>query len=190
MPPNPRFKDGLKLSMLGGSLLGVPQSGLPDRTFARSQGCWNCIHAKSPVDRWLQKRAQKLEYAVRVALQSQLGESDPQVIPIRRQIDQFDGMIARREVFACDVGRTQNRKGGTEPVGDFVASAFLCDRWTGRDGASLARDGSKLDDLPEELRDKIDGPEPTSLAKLNEKIIVDDDDDEEWIVEKTPGELS
>jgi hypothetical protein len=159
MPPNPRLKDGLKLS-----LLGVPQAGLPDRTFTRGQGCWNCIHAKSPVDRWFAKRSQKLAYAQRIALQNTLmGENDPEVVQIRREVELIDANIAQGQISICDVGRTANG----EPVGDFVVNAFLCDRWTGRDGASLARspDG-KLDDLPEELRDKIDGSEPTTIAKL------------------------
>jgi hypothetical protein len=135
MPPNPRNKDGLNLSMLGGSLLGVPQSGLPDRTFTRGQGCWNCINAKSPIDRWFDKRHQKLAYAQRIAIQSQAGENDSEVVRIRRQVEQIDAQMAQQTMFVCNVGRTADGN----PVGDFVASAFLCDRWTGRDGASLAR---------------------------------------------------
>lgn len=161
MPPAPRLKNGLQAS-----LLGVPQAGLPDRTFARGQGCWNCIHAKSPVDRWLTKRATKLAYAVQIALQSPNKEDDPEVVAIRRQVDQIDGHCRRKEIYTCDHGRTADG----QPVGDFVASAFLCDQWSGQVGASLARaDNGKLDDLPEELRDKIDGSQPMSLADFKAK---------------------
>ncbi len=161
MPPAPRFKNGLQAS-----LLGVPQAGLPDRTFTRGQGCWNCINARSPIDLWKEKRAAKLAYAVQISLQSQQGEDDPEVVAIRRQVDQVDGHCARKEIFTCGQGRTADG----QPVGDFIASAFLCDRWSGQVGASLARaDNGKLDDLPEELRDKIDGSQPMSLADLKAK---------------------
>ena len=163
MPPKPRRPDGLKLSLHGGTLLGLPQAGLPDRTFTRGQGCWNCTNAKSPIDRWFEKRSAKLAYATQIALQALDGESDPAVVKIRREIEQFDGMCAKHEMFVCAVGRTADG----QPVGDFVASAFLCERWSGRVGASLARaDDGRLDDLPEELRDKID-PSATIVNKLD-----------------------
>lgn len=145
---------------------GVPQAGLPDRTFTRHQGCWNCVHAKAPFERWLEKREAKLALGLQIALQSDLRESDPVVVRIRREVDMIDGAVARHEVFICDHGRTADGN----PVGDFVTSAFLCDRWSGRDGASLARaDNAKLDELPEELRERIDGPEPLTPAQVAAK---------------------
>lgn len=145
------------------SLNGVVSAGMPDRTFVRGQGCWNCIHAKDPAPRWLDQRQQKLDYALRVALQTPRGENDPEIVKIRRTVEMIDGAVARGDVFVCAKGKTANG----EPVGDFVTSAFMCDRWSGRDGASLARaDDGKLDELPEELRERIDGPDPINVAQL------------------------
>ena len=39
---------------------------------------------------------------------------------------------------------------------------YLCDHWTGVEGSSLATAGHKLDKLPEELREELDGPAPKS----------------------------
>lgn len=145
------------------SLNGVLQAGMPDRTFVRGQGCWNCVHAKPPGPRWFDQRQQKLDYALRIALQSQLKENDPEVVKIRRTVEMIDGAVLRGDVFVCDVGKTA----AGEPVGDFVTSAFLCGRWSGRDGASLARaDHGKLDELPEELRERVDGSAPISVTQL------------------------
>jgi hypothetical protein len=156
--PNPRPGSSLE-----NSLNGVASAGLPDRTFGRGQGCWNCIHSKDPVNRWFDKRPGMLARGVHLAEQSLMGEKHPIVIQIRRAVAAVDQAIAHRGLFVCDVGLTATG----EPVGDFVASAYLCSRWTGRDGASLARgpDG-KLDDLPEELRDKLDGSQPFDLEKF------------------------
>lgn len=148
------------------SLLGVPQSGLPDRTFVRHQGCWNCVNAKTPVDRWRAKREQKLNYALQIAAESFLGENHPEVVKVRRTVELIDDAVRQGSIFVCDVGRTATG----EPVADFTTSAFLCDRWSGRDGASLARaDNGKLDELPEELRERIDGPDPITPAQLIEQ---------------------
>ena len=40
--------------------------------------------------------------------------------------------------------------------GDFVDCRYLCDHWTGRDGASVATAGKPLDKLPEEVREDIE----------------------------------
>jgi hypothetical protein len=142
---------------------GVQRAGLPDRVFTRSQGCWNCINAQTPVDRWFDKRAALLDQAIGIATSDARGEQHPKVINIRRAILTIDQAVAGRLVFVCDKGITERG----DSVGDFVSSAFLCSRWSGRDGASLARnEDGKPDVLPEELREIVDGTEPTTPDQL------------------------
>lgn len=40
------------------------------------------------------------------------------------------------------------------PKGDFVEYRFLCDQWSGVEGASVATEGHELDKLPEELAEE------------------------------------
>lgn len=149
---------------------GVAVAGLPDRTFTRAQGCWNCINAKDPettARRWFDHRERMLDRAMAITLNSPLGERDETVVRIRRVVEASDQAIAGRKLVACDVGITEKN----EPVGDFVASAFLCRKWSGRTGHSLARhDDGKPDTLPEELREIVDGSAPISANNLLKKI--------------------
>lgn len=173
--PLSRLKGSLAQSLLGGGANGPELAVLPDRTFERSQGCWNCIHAQSPIDRWMGKdadgkggvRGQMLSRAAKLAVNSPRGERADAVVRIRRAVERIDFTVMHQLCFVCDHGVTEDRN----PVGDFVASVFLCDNWSGRDGASLARrsDG-KLDDLPGELRDKIDGSGPMNAEEYIEKL--------------------
>lgn len=144
-----RLQDGL-ITALDSSANAAP---MPGRTFERTQGCWNCIHAKSAKERWAQIREAKLNEGVRLALElkSQGGEDHPKVVAIRRYVEMMDQMIPAS--ITCDVGETAKN----EKVGDFVANSFLCHKWTARDGASIARAGAKADLLPEELQERVDG---------------------------------
>jgi hypothetical protein len=90
-----------------------------------------------------------------VSLQSNntQGEDHPHVVNIRRMVNNLDHMVASRVVGVCGGnGRTADG----QPVGDFVAHSFLCDRWSGVQGASMAREGGKIDDLPEEVAQRLD----------------------------------
>ena len=55
-------------------------------------------------------------------------------------------MVAKDAIGMCLVG-------GAE--GDFVDCRYLCDKWSGRDGSSLATSGKPLDKLPEELKEDM-----------------------------------
>jgi len=135
------------------------------RVFSRGQGCWNCIHSNSGNDFWTEKRQKDLELALKTSLISPMGEEDPKVVNIRTMVDKVDHGVASGALLRCTKGRTADGK----DVGDFVVHNYLCDRWSGKQGASLAREGGKADILPEELADKIDG-KPTSLADLLAKV--------------------
>lgn len=100
---------------------------------------------------WNQKRQQDLEHAARVALQSPMGEDDPEVVNIRNLVDGIDKGIASWNLTKC-FGGGVDANGNS--VGDFVKSNYLCRKWTAKTGASVARAGQKPDDLPMELEDK------------------------------------
>lgn len=146
-------------------LEGVPQAGLPDRTFERGTGCWNCIHAKPALDFWTKRRQAVLAKGMDLALHAPRREDDPRVCKLREHVDQIDHAVAQGRLVTCHIGRTANGN----PVGDLIADAFMCDRWTGRDGASLAKINGKIDVLPEELRYEIDGDEPLTISAFNER---------------------
>ena len=59
----------------------------------------------------------------------------------------FNNMMARGAIGICMVGGAK---------GDFVDCRYLCDKWSGREGSSLATSGKPLDKLPEELRSELD----------------------------------
>jgi hypothetical protein len=136
----------------GNSIL-VPQ----ERVHERAQGCWNCIHMRAAKPFWNEQRQSNLQIAVGIAKDSILGENDQKVINIRRMVDYTDNLVAQALVVQC--GKTPKGKTAYgDPVGDLVANAYLCDGWSGAQGASVARAGGALDKLPEELVEIMDGP--------------------------------
>jgi hypothetical protein len=143
------------LSRFGSALVGAfdPSTGLNGRTFERTQGCWNCVHGnyERAKEKWMQKRHQDLARATGIATSSPLGEQEPRVVNIRRLVDQIDHGIFSGSLTTCTgpgVDANEN------PVGDFVKNNYLCHKWTGAVGASVAREGQKTDPLPMELEDK------------------------------------
>jgi len=162
--PLPRVK-----SSLFESLHGVQQSRLPDRTFERGTGCWNCIHAQSAADFWNQRRQAVLTKAMQISIESPKGGNDPAAKQLCSRVDQIDQAVQQRKLIRCTKGIVANGN----PVGDLVADAFMCERWTGRDGSSLAKIEGKVDLLPDELRERIDGPDPIDPNKI--KIIKSED---------------
>lgn len=143
------------LKTLGPALSGAldPQTGLTGRRHERTQGCWNCIHGDFDKAReyWKQKRQQDLAVAAQIALEGGQGEEHPRVVNIRRMVDAVDVGLATYNLTHC-TGKGKDANGN--PVGDFVKSNYLCTNWTAKQGASVAREGQKADDLPMELEDK------------------------------------
>ena len=146
------------LKTLGPALNGAldPQTGLVGRRHVRTQGCWNCKHGAGPAfdkakEVWQGKRQQDLAKATEISIASPLGEEDPTVKNIRHMVNLVDHGLASGNLTMC-TGKGRDAKGN--PVGDFVKSNYLCDRWSGATGASIAREGQKADDLPMELEDK------------------------------------
>lgn len=136
-----------------------------DRIFERTQGCWNCKHSESANKFWTVRRQQDLKRAAHlVQMFPRQGENHPQVVNIRRMVDLADHAIAMHEMVRCTNERARTAK--NEPIGDLVASNFLCSQWSGAQGASIARAGQKADPLPEELVEKLDGNGPKTLQEV------------------------
>lgn len=128
-----------------------------DRIVERTQGCWNCVHfnlEKAKNHWWEKARQDLLNKATTLAVSSPLGESHPKVLAIRQMVPMVDGGIERHEWGMCRVGKQPDGS----PVGEFVHRVYLCQIWTGAEGASVAREGQKADMLPEEVMDRTFDP--------------------------------
>lgn len=135
---------------IASKLVGVGK----DRIAIRTQGCWSCTHwdmEKAVSLWWKEARANMLAQAADLAIKSPQGENHPKVRSIREMVPKIDASMTAGEWGACSVGKTATG----EPIGTNVASTYLCDQWTGKVGASVAREGQKADALPEELMDRM-----------------------------------
>lgn len=137
----------------------------PERTFTRGQGCWNCKSYENgnlAKQHWQVHMAARLNDLRTAAPMSLLGDMEhPEGVlpsrqdPRRKQLRQMGKAIEVGVVGMCMKGARPDSMGG--PSGDFVEHRFLCDRWDGVTGASVARAGGAQDKLPDEL--KIDAEE-------------------------------
>lgn len=140
-----------------------------DRVVERGRGCWNCIHydCGDAAKEYYRIRigAEKRALALRAIERGDIGAASggPLTIgaftrqsalerPGRHVVDArfalWDAKIASGEIGLC-------MNDGTDT--DFVHRMCLCVKWSGRQGSSLATEGKKLDLLPDELRDVVDG---------------------------------
>lgn len=130
----------------------------PERTFERGRGCWNCIsyeNGELSRQNWGTHKL-RLNHSLSVSAPlTRLGDMEnpqPSGTDARRQqIDQMDKAVKLGVVGMCMKGARPASLGG--PEGDFVEHRFLCDRWDGRQGSSLATSGKPLDKLNDELAD-------------------------------------
>lgn len=142
-----------------------------ERVITRNAGCWNCIFMRDASEFWfgdktkgtLGRRDENLNRAVAIAVDSPLGENHPKVLNIRRMVEFCDSGVRAKAMIRC-AGSGVNGK--NEPVGELVANSFMCRKYVAATGASLAREGQRINDLPEEIREKIDGPDP--VVRLEE----------------------
>jgi hypothetical protein len=126
-----------------------------ERLVVRSQGCWNCTHFSKEKAKdlwWNEARAAQLNRAVKLALESPLGENSMPVKNIRAMIPVIDKAIEEGRFGRCSVGKQPD---GT-PVADFIEQGYMCQMWTGAEGASVAREGATLPEkLPEEVMERL-----------------------------------
>jgi hypothetical protein len=93
--------------------------------------------------------AQATELALKAAGEGDLrGSEHPGVKQIVKTTMDAGRAIGRGKFGICTRGGAKS---------DFVEDVFLCPKWSGKTGASVARAGGALDLLPDELRDKVDG---------------------------------
>lgn len=163
----------------------VPQ----DRIFERTQGCWNCVHKSDPKPFWNERRQKDLQRALDISLASKAGENHPKCLNIRHMVDKIDNLVAAGALVSCGTNLVRpGRSADGQPVGDLIAPNYLCEKWTGAQGASIARAGQGPDPLPEELADKLGDalPDPEKLAQdvrdyeaaTGMKAVLTDDDKE------------
>lgn len=133
-------------------LLGLDSSHIKERT----QGCWNCTHwsSEKAIELWWNGARQAM--AARGAeIAATAGIDDPRVQALKKDLPELDiGMETKLYGVCSGKGVTYKDVGGRkvkEPVGSFVQSAYLCEKWTGAQGASIAREGQKADLLPGEV---------------------------------------
>lgn len=132
-----------------------------DRTFSRTQGCWNCKHSGSATAFWTEARQRDLATAIGIAQDDPQGEESLKVKNIRHMIDTTDHQVALGTLIRCSHGRKPNG----DPVGDLVAHNYLCSRWSAK-ATGLDRDIGKTDKLPEELVEDLDGKGPKEVSNL------------------------
>ncbi len=97
--------------------------------------------------------------AFQFAQQPRLGENDPRVVNIRRWIALGDDAFRTHKAIHCDVGVTATG----QQVGGVTPANYMCSKWKGLEGASLAKINGRVDMLPEELLFEVDGGKPTVL---------------------------
>lgn len=138
-----------------------------ERVITRNAGCWNCTFRRDANEFWFGdktkgtfgRRGENLNKALTIAMESPMGENHPKVVNIRRMVEFVDPQIKMGMMVRC---------GGGYDKSELIANTFMCERYVGATGASVAREGERINDLAEEIRDKIDGPDP--VAKLNALI--------------------
>ncbi len=119
-----------------------------DGAITRNRGCWNCKHWENQdkaIQFWQSRRRIDLDYALAISKVDPLKEEAPQVVSIRRMVDLVDNSIAQGVFGLCLSGKG---------LSDFTHNAYLCDGWSGKEGSSVATSGTKVDLLPEELKER------------------------------------
>ncbi len=139
----------------------------PERTVNRGRGCWNCKgynNSELARQHWGTHKLRILASFAGTASLVRLGEQEkpvPGTADARLdQVTSWDKAVKIGVVGMCLKGARPASLGG--PEGDFVEHRFLCDRWDGVQGSSIATSGKPLDKLNDELMD-------IALDKANKK---------------------
>jgi hypothetical protein len=117
-------------------------------TVERTQGCWNCksFSLEGGQKLWKIKRQNDLATAARLAVEDAEGEDSVRVTNIRKMVNTIDHGIALNMIGTCMIGASE---------ADLVVNSYLCDKWNGAQGASVARAGARPDKLPGELMEDM-----------------------------------
>jgi hypothetical protein len=68
-------------------------------------------------------------------------------------VERFEAAIRHGDALLGQMALCNERS--SPKYGTYVSNKYLCDRWSGAQGASVARAGGRADDVPEEMVDKI-----------------------------------
>ena len=100
------------------------------------------------------QQGHSMEHATNMALEV-VGASTPAAQGALQEARRTQARFAVFDVAsqAGEIGICMKGGSGT----DFVHHAYLCDKWSGREGHRIATEGHAPDKLPEELREEIDG---------------------------------
>lgn len=130
----------------------------PERTFTRARRCANCTAFETGAmshQQWnIHRKARQDDYLKTMPISRLADMEKPNWSPGEmsdarlQQLMQMDQMIAHGQAGLCMKGARPKELGG--PEGDFVHAEFLCDRWTGAEGHTVATHGH-TDKLNEEL---------------------------------------
>jgi hypothetical protein len=135
----------------------------PERTFTRARRCANCTAFETGSmshQKWNEHRKARQDDYLRTIPVGRLADMEkPEWSAAEmkderlQQLHTMDHMIAQGIAGLCMKGARPKADGG--PEGDFVHCDFLCDRWVGREGHTVATTGHQ-DKLNEELYEIAD----------------------------------
>jgi hypothetical protein len=146
-----------------------------DRIVERGRGCWNCtgfdLDGEVTMAAWNDDKAAHLAELLSIARGQPHPErfvkwldrlaANPAGIHVEltdaphverakrlvKMVDRMDHAVAQGAFRVC------LRGGGADRGGKYLSVKYLCDKWCGRTGSSVATSGKPLDLLPDELRD-------------------------------------
>jgi hypothetical protein len=120
-----------------------------DRVIERGRGCWNCKSFENGAlsrQHWATCRASEEQAIIArggdLVLPRLAVMEDPVVKETNARFEWMDNLIKMGRAGMCMKGKAP---------GTFVHHKYLCDGWSGKDGASMATSGHAIDKLPEEL---------------------------------------
>ena len=136
----------------------------PERTFTRARRCANCVSfniGSMAHSQWnIHRQARQSDYLRTMPIARLADMEKPEWSPAEvkdarlQQLMMMDQMIANGTAGLCMKGPRPKADGG--PEGDFVHCEYLCNRWIGTEGHSVATAGHD-DKLGDELLDIADG---------------------------------
>lgn len=129
--------------------MGVP---IPQRTVVRSQGCWNCKHFDNGLKARMQWDKRMFDTAAAVAKKAlATGRTMQQAnVEAAREVQRAEKLWGPPGTGLCAVGAVD---------AEFVSHRYLCAKWTGKDGTHEAVRNQGIDQLPGEVRERLDAGE-------------------------------
>lgn len=135
----------------------------PGPVIERGRGCWNCLHWDPDAAKaaWNAERQQLLTIAVRHKLEG----NEKRANLIGMEVDTMDKLVMSNATGLCGKGYRGDNPENCKGDKPQIHYQNLCHQWDGRDGASDATRGHKIDLLPAELDEEFQPkPDPKLVA--------------------------